>query len=51
MQVKVYDNSVKKGEKKNKVLVRTSEQVQEELKEKENYLKEYYGNDTGRRIL
>ena len=46
MQVKVYDNSVKKGEKKNKVLVRTSEQVQEELKEKENYLKEYYGNDT-----
>lgn len=46
MQVKVYDNSVKKGEKKNKVLVRTSEQIQEELKEKENYLKQYYGNDT-----
>lgn len=46
MQVKVYDNSVKKGEKKYKSLVRTSEQVQKEIKEKEEYLKEYYGDDT-----
>ena len=46
MQVKVYDNSVKKGEKKYNSLVRTSEQVQEEIKEKEEYLKKYYGDDT-----
>lgn len=48
MQVKVYDNSVKKGEKKYKSLVRTSEQVQEEIKEKEDCLKKYYGDDTER---
>lgn len=37
MQVKVYDNSVKKGEKKNKALVRTPELIQKEILIKRNF--------------
>lgn len=46
MQVKVYDNSVKKGEKKIKALVRTSEQIQKENSDKEEFLKMCYADDS-----
>ena len=46
MQVKVYDNSVKKGEKKIKSLVRTSELIQKENSDKEEFLKKCYADDS-----
>lgn len=46
MQVKVYDNSVKKGEKKIKALVRTPELIQKENSDKEEFLKKCYADDS-----
>lgn len=46
MQVKVYDNSVKKGENKIKALVRTPEQIQKENSDKEDFLKRCYADDS-----
>ena len=50
MQVKVYDNSVKKGEKKIKALVRTPELIQKENSDKEEFLKKCYADDSEKAI-